>query len=1004
MNNNAYEYPFRDPSLPLEERVSDLLSRLTREEKFNFIPTRQAAIERLGIPYFEIGGEGAHGYIDRVDSATAFPQTIGLACTWDRALFAKIGKITGVEARACHNRDGRKGGICLWFPTVDLERSPYWGRTEEGYGEDPYLTGELAVPLIRAAQNEESGYLMVTSGPKHFFANNNETHRGSCNCSIPARCLEEYYLKPFEAAMVKGACRSIMTSYNEVNGIPMILNPMLRTIVKEKWGLEKLGHIVTDGGDYEQTVTLHHYFTSNAQTIAKCFENGGDVMNDAPEIVVPALEECFANGTVTDEMLDEHVAGVLRVRFQLGQFDPAEMVPYNSIGTDAIMCDEHIATARQSVAESVVLLKDEGDALPVCANAEKKLAVVGFSAQQIYADWYTALLNDRAVNILKGLKARFGEENVDYLETRPVVSFTTVSGLPLVISEHYSALVVGKAGEAPARFYRENWGFGSNTLRSVDTELMLDIGFISKPNHIPTEEELAERAMIAENYPIRCDAPHSLNWYVSTQFGITVQEDSSLEEGCQRVVLRAYNGSVLKAGGEGESVRCARPFSLNNEDMFIMRTEETLPCALEKIGEYGTVLCMTASNPMIHARECIDRPSLRLPETEEALMLAVAERAKQQGTRAIGLLITSYPYVCPEVIDAYDTLLTVAHGMQEFGNGLADVLSGDVPFSGHLPMEWVGTDYPGAESVMEYDIIKHRMTYMYSEREPLFPFGHGLTLKPVEYSEPRLKSDGYKLYLSFTLENTADFAQVEVAQAYIAFDQNTGYTLPLRKLAAFERIELAAHEKREVTLLINHDSFHRFDNVLGKFVAAQGNHSLCIGASSRDIRLRLNIATDSDLEEAVYGANSALRPFCCDDYENMTLIERRGSAEPAAYLDTKKGDAFLRFDRMVCEGGSYTFTAEVFADDVDAAIELYRDEEAAPFAVLDIPYTADFADWPKGVGERNFPLWAHIERRVEMPQFADNIDHAKGEKRGQSLKIVARGRVGIHVISLAKAD
>jgi beta-glucosidase len=236
------KHPFQNTELPLKERVHDLISRLTLEEKAGFLSTRNQAVERLGIPEWAIGAEGAHGFVNREGNNTTFPQTIGLAAGWDRGLLRRIGEVSAVEARCYYKANDRKRGLAIWSPTIDLERDPRWGRTEEGYGEDPFLTSELSCEYIRGAQGDDPFYLRVSCGPKHFFANNNEINRGSCSCSIPPRLLHEYYLVPFKNAVQNAGAVSLMTAYNEVNGIPMMLHPMLKEIVKNEWCLSVNSH------------------------------------------------------------------------------------------------------------------------------------------------------------------------------------------------------------------------------------------------------------------------------------------------------------------------------------------------------------------------------------------------------------------------------------------------------------------------------------------------------------------------------------------------------------------------------------------------------------------------------------------------------------------------------------------------------------------------------------------------------------------------------------------
>jgi len=383
------EYPFLNPGLPLKERIRDIISRLTIEEKIGFFPTRNQAVQRLGIPEWSIGAEGAHGFVNREGINTTFPQTIGLASGWDRELLFKIGQISAEEARCYWKANGGKGGLAIWSPTIDLERDPRWGRTEEGYGEDPFLTGELSYSYIRGAQGDDPFYLRVSCGPKHFFANNNEIDRGTCSCFIPPRLLHEYYLAPFKAAIKKAGAVSLMTAYNEVNGIPMMLHPMLKETVKDEWGLE--GHIVTDGGDFTHTVTLHHYFETHGETFAAAVKNGADSMTDAPDEIIPAVREALDRKLIDEAELDEHLERILAIRFRLGLFDPPGRCPYDSVDESRAESAGRAAAAVsfEAVKKSAVLLKNESAALPVKPDSVKgTIAVMGPLADELRLDWY----------------------------------------------------------------------------------------------------------------------------------------------------------------------------------------------------------------------------------------------------------------------------------------------------------------------------------------------------------------------------------------------------------------------------------------------------------------------------------------------------------------------------------------------------------------------------------------------------------------------------------------
>ncbi|MFQ9856330.1 MAG: glycoside hydrolase family 3 protein [Ruminococcus callidus] len=299
---------FRDTSLPIIERVKDLLSRLTIEEKIHLLSTHQLPVERLGIGEWYVGQEVARGYVSRekTEPSTVFPQPIGLASTFDPNLMEQLGEIAGEEARYYHRKDP-KGHLMLWGPTVDPERDPRWGRTEEGYGEDPFLIGEMTTAYTQGMAGDHPTYRRVIPTLKHFCANNNEKERNSCSSNVTPRTLREYYYRAFEASIVRGGTDSMMTAYNELNGVPACMNPDLKTLVKKQWGLE---FIVTDGADFSQNVLAHHSHATHAEALAACLKNGNDVMTDEADMVAAAARDALDRGLLTEADIDRAV-GIL---------------------------------------------------------------------------------------------------------------------------------------------------------------------------------------------------------------------------------------------------------------------------------------------------------------------------------------------------------------------------------------------------------------------------------------------------------------------------------------------------------------------------------------------------------------------------------------------------------------------------------------------------------------------------------------------------------------------
>lgn len=299
---NYKNTPIWDNSLTVEERLDYLVKALTLEEKIACLTTGCPDVERLGIKSSYMGGEAAHGIEARHDQAfnrgepeptTSFTQPIGMSASFDRELIRECGRCVGEEARALYTRNGG-GGLCRWAPTIDMERDPRWGRTEEAYGEDPYLSGEMSSAYIRGMKGNDPFYLRCGATLKHFYANNVEHDRISISSSLDGRNKYEYYLEPFRKAVTEGGAEAVMTSYNEINGVPAIVNDEVQRILKDTWGLP--GHVVCDGGDMQQTVYDHKYFRTHAETVAYGLKAGVDCFTDDKEVVMASAWEALEKG------------------------------------------------------------------------------------------------------------------------------------------------------------------------------------------------------------------------------------------------------------------------------------------------------------------------------------------------------------------------------------------------------------------------------------------------------------------------------------------------------------------------------------------------------------------------------------------------------------------------------------------------------------------------------------------------------------------------------------
>ena len=931
-------YPFLNPELPLKERIHDLISRLTAEEKAGFIPSRNQAVERLGIPAWAIGAEGAHGFVDREGQNTTFPQTIGLAAGWDRELLCKIGRVSATEARRYCLTHDRRGGLAIWSPTVDLERDPRWGRTEEGYGEDPFLTSELSSSYIRGAQGTDPFYLRVSCGPKHFFANNNEKNRGSCSCSIPARLLHEYYLVPFKAAIQEARAVSLMTAYNEVNGIPMMLHPMLNDMVKNEWGLE--GHIVTDGGDFIQTVNLHHYFDGHAETLAAALKNGADIMTDEPETVISAVMEALRRNLIDEAEIDKHLERILAIRFRLGQFAPPGHCPYDTVGEADVLKDES-ALSREAVRKSAVLLKNEGNFLPLRPDAiEGSVAVIGPLAAELHLDWYSGHPLYMSTP-LDGLKELYGPDRITYTDCRDIVSFSTEDGRPLVLTDVGSpakkVLAAGAPGEQPARFYMEDWGWGSRTFADVESGLLLET-----PYYRPEPGDDADKSQLI----VAANQKSSLIWFNKTLLNAIPQEEGLF-------LLRTFDNRRLAFPQTQGPIELRDDSFPGPGELFRITVErDGLADAAEAAARAGQVIVIAGNDPMINGREEVDRPSLNLPPRQEDLI----RRVCAANPKTALVLISGYPFTCKGIAAKVPGILWMAHGIQETGRGLADILGGSYSPAGRLPLTWY-EDEKQLPSIMEYDIMSAGTTYQYFPGKTLFPFGHGLSYSSFEYSDlsiDEITAGVDTVSVSFKLRNSGTVTADEVPQMYVTFS-GSSFRRPLKSLKGFTRLSLEPGGEQVVRFTLPVRELAVWESFRGRFCVEAGYCTVLIGASCEDIRLSggFEVKGEKLLPRKLSGLVYAER---FDDYSDCFLHEKRGSAIPAVF--SKADGGWIRFAALDFASGCSRCTAIVQGS--GGSIEIRLDSpDGALAGTITVPNTADISFSHLSLNSpRRRPVWA----------------------------------------------
>jgi len=406
---------FRNPDIPQHERIMDLLSRLTVEEKIGLLRATSPEIPRLKIPKYNHGNEALHGVV-RPGRFTVFPQAIGLASMWNPELHYRIATAISDEARARWNEleQGRlqteqfSDLLTFWSPTVNMARDPRWGRTPETYGEDPFLAGVLGASFVKGLQGADSRYLKVVSTPKHFAANNEEHNRFVCNPKIPEKQLREYYLPAFEMCVKEGKAAAVMSAYNAVNDVPCSANPWLLTkVLRHDWKFN--GYVVSDCGAPGLLVSAMQYVKTKEAAATLSIKAGLD-LECGDDVFIAPLLNAYHQYMVSDADIDTAAYRVLRSRMRLGFFDDPSLNPYSKIPVSVIGSEEHKQLALEAARQSIVLLKNSKNTLPIDTRKVKSIAVVGINAANTEFGDYSGTPVNEPVSILQGIRNRAGDK------------------------------------------------------------------------------------------------------------------------------------------------------------------------------------------------------------------------------------------------------------------------------------------------------------------------------------------------------------------------------------------------------------------------------------------------------------------------------------------------------------------------------------------------------------------------------------------------------------------
>ena len=868
------KYRFQDNTLPFEERAKDLLSRLTREEKVGMITSQLDDIPRLGIKKTHIGTEIARGVVNRDQKreTTILPQPWGMAAMFDDALMEQLGDMAGDETRITHDMEERPSSLELFGPTIDMERDPRWGRNEEAYGEDPCLTGKMSAAYCRGLTGKDEKYLKTAPLLKHFYANNYENERQTTNANITPRLKHEYYLKAFEPAVREGRAPGLMTAYNCINGVEGVNNPDVSEICKKEWGMT---FAVSDGGDFGQNVAAHRTYENHAQSMGDILGVGADMMLDSRSMVDPAVREALEKGYLTEENLDKAVYSTLLLRFKLGDFD--EDHPYAHIDPAKLASPAHKALAVKAAKESVILLENRG-MLPLTDDGKCTVAVVGPLANENYTCWYCGYAPNQTP-VVKGFREKLGEDRVLFDEGFDRVRIRSEkTGKYLRIAEN--GAVYADADENTADlFERADWDFGAWTLRSVRTGKYLteDKNFFDKT---PQDENA-----VTIDPGMNCTADVVFGWFVK-ELLYAKEEDGVLylDTWQHRAVAVNDENKLVAKAGSGDCP--CKQFTL-----------EVVSSGAERVAELAQradhVIVCAGNQPLINAREEYDRPDIRLPKAQTALLNAAA--AANEST--LLYLVTGYPFAINKEKDTAKAVLCSTHLGPCLGHVAAATVFGENNPAGRTPTTWYRSvrDLPALD---DYDIAKNHVTYLYFRGKPLYAFGYGLSYTTFAYSNLTVKQENGEVIATVNVQNTGALDGDEVVQLYMSLPGSLRVR-PIHALKAFKRVHIQAGETVTVTLNFKIDDLAVWCNGRKIYTVESGVYKMEVGAASDDIRL----ASDVEIAgEAFPGRPGFFKQEAidADDYSGVTFLTDKRDGE--TYVEAKDFRSFLVYKNMDLTG------------------------------------------------------------------------------------------------------
>jgi beta-glucosidase len=858
--------PYLDLALDFDRRAADLVHRMTLDEKISQLTNDAAAIPRLKVPAYEWWNECLHG-VARAGAATSFPQAIGLAASFDTALMHEVATAISDEARAKHHEFVRRGqraryqGLTFWSPNINIFRDPRWGRGQETYGEDPFLTARMGVAFVTGLQGDDPKYLKVVATAKHYAVHSGpEADRHHFDVHPSERDLFETYLPAFQALVQEAHVASVMGAYNRVNGESASASiRLLQDILRKQWGFR--GYVVSDCGAIDDIYMRHKIVATPEAAASLGVKNGCDLECGG---TYRSLKKAVADGLIAEGDIDIAVTRLMQARMRLGLFDPPERVKYARIPYSVNESPAHDALARKMAQASIVLVKNTG-VLPL-TDAARTIGVIGPNADEVM----TLLGNyygtpSHPVTPLAGIKAAAGAgRKVLYARGCDLVEGRQD---PRAVPPIDAAFLRPSAGSSEHGLKGEYFNGRDLAGTPVVTRIDRAVDFRwdrSSPtaDMVARGELAAERALASDEFSVRWTG--QLLPPVTGSYEITVTADDGfrldvagsrvLDEWTTTPRARAKTSTVALEAGKAYDVRLEFFEAQRDAEVRLNwkqpGAKNALDEALDVAKASDVVLFFGGLNGEVEGEEMPvsypgfaggDRTDIALPSTQDALLRAL----QATGKPIVLVLMTGSAIASEWAQQTLPAILVAWYPGQEGGNAIADVLFGKTNPSGRLPV----TFYRSVSQLppfADYD-MKGR-TYRYFDGEALYPFGFGLSYTTFTYSGLAVDHERVKaadpIVVSMNVKNTGSRAGHEVVQLYVRA-LNPSMRMPLKSLRAFSRVAIAAGQTAPLRFtLVPSKDFTHYDEAKKALAASPGEYEIQIGASSQDIRQSARVTVE----------------------------------------------------------------------------------------------------------------------------------------------------------------